>query len=1004
MAIKDTKTGFFPEAPKSELPQSFVDIFKGISSSVEKGTKAAAEQVEAGGKRRNEAELGSFFKAASGIGRSVEQAVVEPGSLFLAPLAEKVGLSPGAAAVIGLAGDFFAPIPGLGKVKAVKKGTEGIFDAATYVAENVAKREAAANLSNPGITGKVKDFFSIFKRKLVDSNAPIEDTLSSTLGKNKITLKPSEHITNAIDRVYRAPTLAGAFVERHGLATVIKKTDDLGNLSEYLIAKQAIDVDTRGFETGRDLVKDSKLIDALKSKYEPIAEQVYEYTRKLLDYSVDSGLVNRELAEKLKEIYPNYIPMNRVFNTLEKDANAFKTARGVANLSEQSILKKLQGSTREIEDPLISLMDKTHDVFVQGERNKTAKMLAGYMDLPGNPFKLRQLEGAGVKGTLLRNTDEGTISFLNEGTKEVYATTKEVAEAAKSLNPQTMNVLARIFAFPTRLARLGITGVNIPFILTNVVRDQVTAFINSSKGLQTSVANPKVYIKALFEAVGHGKLYREMVEAGGGGTAFDIARTQTGQTLKSIRSQRNLPSRIVHLAKNPSELLRSIEDVVARAEEFTRIKQFSGTKEALLKEGMEEGDAVIAAAKAAREDTVNFLRKGDWGMVLNSAFLYLNAGIQGTRSLLRSLKVRPVATSAKIATAVFTPIVATTYWSLSDPKRKEAYDDIAEYEKENNIIIIPPNPTKDERGRWNVIKIPISQEVANIANMPRRAVEQSMGLDPVRAGEVFSALLGSVEPIDPEPRKLLSAAIPQAVKPVVEAATNQNLFTGLPIVPRSLESLPPEFQFKDYTSGSARKAGAALGVSPLKVEAFIKGTVGGVGSQIINAFDNVLAAGGIIPKEQIGGESILSAIKRRGFKATGGETERKLIDQIQVSLTEQETDKAKIHLQAEAIHAELKNLPPEEANKRFKDLAKIEPKVAAELDDIVKEEKQGLTASDRFLKRLNVTNGARAKFIDDLAQQMKSNEERNTYVKELQRKGIVSDDVMRQLRKLAQNR
>lgn len=764
-----------------------------------------------------------------------------------------------AAGMIG-AGDEIAKLP-KATTKAAKAVKTEIFDAASYVSEQLAKRKTATGSNPKGLLARTGSFLAEAKAKLIDFAAPIEDILASTVRKNKIDLPPSQNITNQIDRSLRAPTIAGQFVKDNGLEEVIKNAPDLDALDQYLIAKHARTVEANGLRTGRDLAKDTKLVETLGPAYEPLAQKVTAYSQKLLDYSVESGLISADLAAKLKDTYPDYVPLQRVFDELENADAFFGQGKAVASLSKQTVVQKLKGSTREIESPIESLIAKTNDAFVQGEKNKAAQQLAAYRDLPENPFQLRELP----KGEPAPHT----ISFLDNGVKRTFETTREIAAAAKALNIQQMNILGRMFALPVRVAKLGITGINIPFVASNIVKDQVTAFITSDKALRTSLTNPVNFVRSLFSAVKHDKLYEELVREGAGGTSFDIARDQIPTTVEKIRAGRNVASRTLYTARHPGELLRAVENIIGRSEELTRLQQYRGTKVALMKKGMPEAEAAIAAAKAARENTVNFARRGEWGTVLNSAFLYLNAGIQGTRTLIRTAKTRPLATAAKITTAVFLPTSIATAWNMNDPERRAAYEDIAPFEKENNIIIVPPNPIQDEQGRWNVIKIPLAQGVNNLASIPRRAIEQAYGYDPIRAREIAEALIGTVSPIAPTKGAALSSLTPQALKPTLEQTTNQNFFTGRPIVPTYMTKLPAEKQVFDTTSGSARKIGEALGVSPLKIESYIRETFGGVGSQVLNMLDRVTN------QEVVGGESTAEATVRRFRKATGGELERR---------------------------------------------------------------------------------------------------------------------------------
>ena len=534
------------------------------------------------------------------------------------------------------------------------------FNPLSYVEELTQKqRDAAQKPRIEGIKNNALNIYNDLKRKLVDSTAPIEDALREAQSKYNFKILPKNDISNHIDRTLRAPTLAGQFAKDKGIAEVIKNVDNLEALDQYLIAKHSNDVSKRGIQTGRDLTRDEQLVKSLAPQYEPYAQKITQYSHALLDYSVESGLISKDLATDLKRIYPNYIPLNRIFSELEKTPITH-VGGGPASISGQTIIQKLEGSDKEIESPIASLLAKTNDAFSQGERNKTARLLASYKNLPGFEGLIKELpEG---------QTAKHTFSYLDNGVKKTLQTTPEIEAAAKNLDEQQLSLLGKVIAAPTRLAKAGITGLNIPFTLSNLLKDQMFAGVTSEKAIKTSILNPSVFLKSLFSALKHDELYEELVRAGGGGTSFDIARNQTPQTIEKIRSGKSIGSKLKYLVKNPSELLRSVEDVIGRSEELTRLQQFKGMKDALLKEGRTEQDATILAAKAARENTANFSRRGDWGKVLNSAFLYLNAGIQGARSFIRATARNPKGTALKVATTLFLPVAATTAWNLNDPK------------------------------------------------------------------------------------------------------------------------------------------------------------------------------------------------------------------------------------------------------------------------------------------------------------------------------------------------
>jgi len=801
------------------------------------------------------------------------------------------------------------------------KNEEG-FIPEKYVEQKIAEAKQAGEVDLTRLE-KIKRLGAEAKAKLVDFTAPIEDTLYRNLRENKMTLKPSQDIHNQIDRVLRTPTLAGQFVKDTGFDKVIREVDNIDNLDQYLIAKHAAELEKLGIETGRDLEKDAQLIEALKDKpavsnipaqivgtkakttfnssdytYDKMAQKVVNYSHYILDYAVSAELISPEFRAKLIETYPDYVPFKRVFNEVEQNNMGGAGSKAVASLSRQSIVQKIEGSKRQIESPIGSLLSKTNDVFKQGEKNKAAKILISYKDLPGNPFEIKELipeevtiQQKSKKGKLfnkkvwkITGDTNNTISYLDKGIKRTFAINPDVARAAKALDVQKLNVLGQIFALPTRIARLGITSLNVPFTVSNVLKDQTTAFINSNNPVKTSIANPKVFFRAMLEIAKHGNLYEEITRAGGSGTSYDISRNQIAPTIKKIRAGRSIFSKIKYTVTRPAEMIRALEDIIGASEEFTRTKQYLGTKESLLKQGLSESEARIGAARAYNEDTVNFARRGEWGQVLNSTFLYLNAGIQGTRNLLRNLKSKPTGTAVKIALAALVPMAMATIANLKDEKTKKIYDDIPDWEKQNNMIIIPPNAKVDAHGKYNVIKIPISQEINNLTNFTRKSIEALYGASTVGFNDLASAIFGTVTPFNLNLRETASQLTPQALKPTIEGLANTDLYTGNNIVSKYMTSLPPEQQVYDDTSGTARKIGAVLGVSPLQVEHFLKNTFGEVSLQAENLSDKILNALGYIPSNQIGGRGIIEGTLRRFATASSGATNQAVKDELNVAL------------------------------------------------------------------------------------------------------------------------
>lgn len=735
-----------------------------------------------------------------------------------------------------------------------------------YVAEQRKAQEAARKSASLSGISKAKNEIST---KLIDSFAPIEDTLKRA-NKNGagIQISDANHITPQLDRAIRADTIAGQYINDKGLAKVIQSVPDTSEFDQYLIAKHAADLEANGVKTGRNLDADAQLVQQLDTKYGQQAAQIKQYNDGLLDLSVEYGLISKDLADGLKKKYPNYVPANRIFGEDEINTNKLRGG-GKASIGQQTVVQRIKGSERDIESPLASIANKTTDVIAQGERNKAASILASYKDLPDNPFNLREMKPDETVGA------KSVISYLDNGKVRRFETTPEIAAAAKALNKEQIGLLGKIVRIPTRVLRLGATGVNVGFTLANIAKDLVSAAVNSEHPLRASVFNPAVMRRAAASALNHNsKSYKELVREGAGGTSFDIARDAPVQTVKRIRSEKNAATNIAYTVTHPGELLRAVENIIGRSEEFSRALQYYGNKEAALAKGLNESDAVRYGAHSARNNTVNFARAGEWGAVLNSALPYLNAGIQGARTFNRSLVKHPAQTLTKVALLGTLPVLTTTAWNLADPERLAAYNDISDYEKEGNIIIIPPHPVKDpETGRWNVIKIPVSQEIAGLNNIARTALETATGNGEINIAKTLGDLIGTTTSIDTGSfRDLSNKVIPQALKPAIETLTNENLYSGNQIVPDNQKNLPAADQYGEYTSGTAKVIGKLTNISPRVIDNAIKTSAGGAGQNIVNKVDAALAATGVIDPSEVQGKTIEESVTGRFFGATAKQT------------------------------------------------------------------------------------------------------------------------------------
>ena len=166
------------------------------------------------------------------------------------------------------------------------------------------------------------------------------------------------NIREGVDRVRSSDMIASQYMKDHGLEEIGKLPDkDMNEFQQYLIAKRALEVAAQGKKTGRSKAADQALIAHVGDKYAKEEAIVRQYTRNMLEYSAENGLISQKLKNDLIKNNPNYVPMNRVFDVVEKKTG-FRSKQ-LGNLSKQTAVQKMEGSERTIENPIESLMVNT---------------------------------------------------------------------------------------------------------------------------------------------------------------------------------------------------------------------------------------------------------------------------------------------------------------------------------------------------------------------------------------------------------------------------------------------------------------------------------------------------------------------------------------------------------------------------------------------------------------------------------------------------------------------
>jgi hypothetical protein len=550
------------------------------------------------------------------------------------------------------------------------------------------------------------------------------------------------------------------------------------------------------------------------------------------------------------------------------------TRNAVSNLisEDSSKLKAIRKKIANRDPKAATLLDEVQQLRDESEAFKTARSDAYNSAL-----------ARANKST----TGLNTLKRVRNGITEVYEVPRDIKEVADQITPYQLGVLGRIISAPQRLLRAGATGLSAPFTVANYVKDQVGSAVFSKNFLATH--NPASVFNGIYQAskdfgIGNDdKLWKRFIEHSGDATSVDFIRNLKSGKDISREIRLGQAGRAINRVKNP---IRTLEDLNQITEKATRFQNFKGIYNDVLKKTGDKNEATRQATLAAWQNSTDFSRAGNVSQVLNLILPYFNASVQGTRTLGRKIVQNPVGTTAKIISLVALPVAAATMYNTSNAESKKVYDNISDYEKENNIIVVLPGAKQQQDGSYtNVVKIPLQQGIANLVQPLRHAVESFNNSNTADAPKMAAEFLGALSgPVNiSSPSQAAGSLVPQAVKPLVQQYANQDLYTGKSIVPEyvneatdaSGNAIPEKDKTLPYTSGSADLLGKALNVSPIRVEKFIKDTSGKVGQYTQNAVDTGLAAVGAIPKDKVGGVSVTSDISRRFASAQGKENFQK---------------------------------------------------------------------------------------------------------------------------------
>lgn len=629
----------------------------------------------------------------------------------------------------------------------------------------------------------------------------------SVLKTKGATLRPEYDPEYLVRRLTGAGGIADARFRRE-LKPIIDQIDSLkipkADLDVYLANKRIVGFGTAGRKIyGADPAKAQQIVNALEAKYGQniggVADQLYSYQNKGFQEMIDAGFVSPKNAKIIQQQNPDYAPLKRVMD----EVNDYLGLPTRKTMQGSQPIMKIKGSKRQIESPLESIIGNTFSQRAAIEKNRVAKSIIGLQNMADMGFS--KVSKAG----------DDTVTIWNNGQKEYWSVGKDIAEVAKGVNEESMNMVLKILQAPASILRQGATGRNPEFMIPNIIRDQLDAGVTSKHGYIPFID----YVSGLRSMISNDDVYKAWERSG---AKIDLGEMSGRKSIAKYFDQ----------AKGKRGLfswLGNTLDVMGQySEQPTRVGLF---KKAYRKTGNE-----LIAMLESRDATVDFARMGSKMKVANSIIPFLNVGVQGFDKLIRAVKNNPAKVLFNATLYGAAPAAAITAYNLSN--HPEEYAEIPQYEKDSNFVLVNG---RNENGTVDYVTIPKGNVIPSIANPIQSFMEFAANKSQQTFQEIVTRFTSEILPVIGEGQSLqevgiktIGSNLPQAIKPITENLLNKSFYKYDPekeqtkeIVPYYLQDKPAYKQTYEFTPQMYQKIGAVLDASPLKVKNLMEGYLAG---------------------------------------------------------------------------------------------------------------------------------------------------------------------------------
>lgn len=644
--------------------------------------------------------------------------------------------------------------------------------------------------------------------------------------------------TTSIDTTVKAPM------------QILEELGDRAQLFErYLIARRSEELMAQDRER---LFTDAEIqaglaLARVHPDFAELAQDLYTYQSRILDFAQASGLIDQETREAFEEANRNYVPYFRIM-----EGGEVKGARRRRGFSGQHPnFYRLFGGEENVDRPFLNIERNMHRLIEASFKNVVMLRAADLNARTGNMFMTRK--GRVVKKGLVTNRqmikdleEQGleispelvrddanfkrqlravwTVGHAPRGDQQVTLVRDGKVEFYDVEDPMLYRSLTMLHRTPIplikplRMAKHLLTaavGLDPSFQAANIIRDTMHAAVVSHIGFKPGLDSTR----GMISQIKTDPYWREFVQSGAGmSSLFEADRPSMHRAIEQkLRGRKGILGKILD---TPRGLVGTLEHIESKMEYATRVGAFKRLRE--------QGKPLIEAAYQAREISTDFALRGDLMIMrfMAETVPFFNAGVQGLYRTARGAHENPTAFFTKGA-LLASATIALHLLNRDD----ERYKELPEYQRDLY---------------WHFFigedhyKIPKPFEVgALFGSMWERMVDLAIEREGVRFAKRMQFMFGEMFRLDP---------IPQLFRPPLRVYANWDEFRDRAIIPPWLEvGVRPEVQYDQSTPVTAIEAGKIAGVSPKKLQTLVEGYLGAWGGYLFWASDTMLRATGQYP-------------------------------------------------------------------------------------------------------------------------------------------------------------